>query len=213
MAAAAMERSTMHNHASVSVPRHPLDTNLKIDRNILGMLFFIGSESMFFLLLILAYVNFHNQYGTGAMAAWHLDVIKTGVFSIALFSSSFTLWLSEKAHAKQSGMAIFWMIITIALGAIFVLGQAIEYSELIKENLTISRDLFGSTFFTLTGFHGFHVIIGLLLLCVTLYVMVTGGKKHDLTEAGLTSVSLYWHFVDVVWVAVFSVVYLWRFVK
>jgi heme/copper-type cytochrome/quinol oxidase subunit 3 len=163
-------------------------------------------------LLILAYVNFHKQYGTGAMAAWHLDVVKTGVFSIALFASSFTLWLAEKAHEKRSGLAILWMLVTIALGGIFLCGQAIEYTELIRENLTISRDLFGTTFFTLTGFHGFHVIVGLILLVVALWIMARG-KEHEITEAGLTSVSLYWHFVDAVWVAVFSVVYLWRYVQ
>ncbi len=202
----------MHNQSVAPVAKHPLDSNMTMNRNVMGMLLFIGSESMFFLLLILAYVNFHSQYGTGEMAAWHLDVTKTGLFSIALFASSFTLWLSEKAHEKHSGMAIFWMIITIVLGAIFICGQALEYSELISEKLTISRDLFGSTFFTLTGFHGFHVIVGLILLSVALWIMVRG-KQGELTEAGLTCVSLYWHFVDVVWVAVFSVVYLWRFVS
>jgi cytochrome c oxidase subunit 3 len=207
-----MEKTTMHNQASATVPVHPLDTNLKIDRNILGMMFFIGSESIFFLLLILAYVNFHKQYGTGAMAAWHLDVTRTGLFSIALLSSSFTLWLAEKAHAKQSGLAIFWMLVTIALGTTFIVGQGVEYAGLIRENLTISRDMFGSTFFTLTGFHGFHVIVGLILLSVALWVMARH-KQHDITEAGLTCVSMYWHFVDAVWIAVFSVVYLWRFVQ
>ena len=204
----------MHSHSAGINPAdyvpHRLDPNVKIDRNILGMLLFIGSESMFFLLLILAYVNFHQQYGTGAMAAWHLDVVKTGIFSIALFSSSGTLWLAEKAHAKHSAMAIVWMLVTIALGAIFIVGQAMEYSELIHENLTISRDMFGSTFFTLTGFHGFHVIIGLILLSVATWVMARG-KGNDITEVGLTCVGFYWHFVDVVWIAVYSVVYLWRF--
>jgi len=206
----------MHSQASAQpyqeIPVHPLDANLKVNRNILGMLLFIGSESVFFLLLILAYVNFHNQYGIGAMAAWHLDVVKTGMFSIALFSSSFTMWLAEKAHAKRSGFAILWMLATIGLGATFITGQGSEYIGLIRENLTISRDMFGSTFFTLTGFHGLHVIIGLILLAVALWVMMRG-KEHEITEAGLTSVSLYWHFVDLVWVAVFSVVYLWGFVK
>ena len=200
-------------HSGTNVKRHPLDTNLRVDRNIFGMALFIGSESVFFLLLILAYVNFHNQYGTGSMAAWHLDVVKTGMFSIALFSSSFTLWLAEKAHAKQSGLAIFWMLVTIALGAIFIAGQAIEYAGLIKQNLTISRDMFGSTFFTLTGFHGFHVIVGLILLSIALFIMARGKHQHEITEVGLTCVSMYWHFVDAVWIAVFSVVYLWRFVQ
>jgi cytochrome c oxidase subunit III len=206
----------MHNQVHATAPAHPvhpLDTNLKVDRNILGMALFIGSESIFFLLLILAYVNFHNQYGTGAMAAWHLDVVKTGIFSVALFASSGTLWLAEKAHAKKSGMAFFWMLVTIGLGTTFIIGQGMEYAQLIRENLTISRDMFGSTFFTLTGFHGFHVIVGLILLSIALWVMARGKKQHELTDTGLTCVGMYWHFVDVVWIAVFSVVYLWRFIK
>ena len=202
----------MHSQTETATLYHPQDSNLRVNRNVLGMLFFIGSESVFFLLLILAYINFHKQYGTGAMAAWHLDVVKTGMFSVALFSSSFTLWLAEKAHEKHSGLAIFWMLLTIALGGVFMCGQAIEYTDLIRQNLTISRDLFGSTFFTLTGFHGFHVIVGLILLTVALWIMARG-RDHEITNAGLTCVSLYWHFVDAVWVAVFSVVYLWRFVQ
>jgi heme/copper-type cytochrome/quinol oxidase subunit 3 len=71
--------------------------------------------------------------------------------------------------------------------------------------------MFGTTFFTLTGFHGLHVIIGLILLAVALWVMIRS-KQQGITGAGLLCVSLYWHFVDLVWVAVFSVVYLWRFV-
>jgi heme/copper-type cytochrome/quinol oxidase subunit 3 len=201
----------MHNAVTTQIPVHPLDTNVKINRNILGMLIFIASESMFFLLLILGYVNFHNQYGTGAMAAWHLNVVKTGMFSIALFASSLTLWLAERAHAKKNGLAILWMLITIGLGTTFITGQGLEYAQLIRENLTISRDIFGTTFFTLTGFHGLHVIIGLILLAVALWIMLRG-KENEITDAGLTCVSLYWHFVDLVWVAVFSFVYLWRFV-
>ena len=73
--------------------------------------------------------------------------------------------------------------------------------------------MFGSTFFTLTGFHGFHVIVGLILLSIALWVMARGKKQHELTDTGLTCVGMYWHFVDVVWIAVFSVVYLWRFIK
>jgi heme/copper-type cytochrome/quinol oxidase subunit 3 len=105
-----------------------------------------------------------------------------------------------------------WMLVTIGLGATFIFGQGHEYVGLIQENLTISRDMFGTTFFTLTGFHGLHVIVGLILLTVALWIMIRG-KEHEITDAGLMCVSLYWHFVDLVWVAVFSVVYLWRFAQ
>jgi len=181
-----------------------------MDNVIMGMLVFVASESIFFLLLVLAYVNFHKV--TGAQAATLLEPVKTGIFSIALFASSFTIWLAEKAHEKQA-IAQFkmWLFSTIALGTIFIAGQAEEYYRLIMDKITIDRDLFGTTFFTLTGFHGLHVIIGLLMLTLILGLSLWG-RKHEPSEVGLQSVAIYWHFVDAVWVVVFSVVYLWRYV-
>lgn len=180
------------------------------NRVLVGMLLFVSSEAIFFLMLVLAYVNFHKV--TGQQAATLLDPIKTGLFSIALFSSSFTMWLAEKAHSKESGGQVtFWLFATIALGAIFIGGQGVEYARLIMDNITISKDLFGSTFFTLTGFHGLHVIIGLMLLTV-LFVLSVWGRKKEPQHDGMMSVAIYWHFVDAVWVVVFSVVYLWRYV-
>jgi len=179
------------------------------NRVLVGMILFVASEAIFFLMLVLAYVSFHKV--TGAQAASLLDPIKTGMFSIALFSSSFTMWLAEKAHEKESGMVKVWLFVTILLGGIFIGGQGIEYGRLIMDKITISKDLFGSTFFTLTGFHGLHVIIGLLLLTV-LFTLSVWGRKKEPQHDGMTSVAIYWHFVDAVWVVVFSVVYLWRYV-
>jgi heme/copper-type cytochrome/quinol oxidase subunit 3 len=173
------------------------------------MMLFVASEAIFFLMLVLAYVNFHKV--TGAQAASLLDPIKTGLFSVALFSSSFTMWLAEKAHEKESGSVKFWLFATIVLGGIFIAGQGVEYARLIVDKITISRDLFGSTFFTLTGFHGLHVIIGLILLTL-MFGLSVWGRKHEPQTDGLQSVAIYWHFVDAVWVVVFSVVYLWRYV-
>jgi heme/copper-type cytochrome/quinol oxidase subunit 3 len=174
------------------------------------MILFVASEAIFFLMLVLAYVNFHKV--TGAQAASLLDPIKTGMFSVALFSSSFTIWLAEKSHEKESAsMFKFWLFATIVLGGIFIAGQGIEYARLLMDNITISRDLFGSTFFTLTGFHGLHVLIGLCLLTLIFGLSVWGRKKEPQPD-GLKSVAIYWHFVDAVWVVVFSVVYLWRYV-
>jgi heme/copper-type cytochrome/quinol oxidase subunit 3 len=90
-------------------------------------------------------------------------------------------------------------------------GQGLEYARLLMNNITISRDLFGSTFFTLTGFHGLHVMIGLILLLL-LFGLAVLGRKDEPTHTGMQSIAIYWHFVDAVWVVVFSVVYLWRYV-
>jgi heme/copper-type cytochrome/quinol oxidase subunit 3 len=180
------------------------------NRVFIGMILFVASEAIFFLMLVLAYVSFHKV--TGAQAAALLDPIKTGMFSVALFSSSFTMWLAEKAHEKGAATSVqLWLFATIALGVIFIGGQGWEYARLLMDDITISRDLFGSTFFTLTGFHGLHVLVGLCLLML-LFGLSVWGRKKEPQHDGMQSVAIYWHFVDAVWVVVFSVVYLWRYV-
>ena len=95
----------------------------------------------------------------------------------------------------------------MVLGAVFLTGQGNEYASLIGEDVTISRDLFGTTFFTLTGFHGLHVLIGLIMLG-TLFGLELKRKVPNPSKA-MESVSIYWHFVDAVWIIIFPVVYLW----
>lgn len=179
-------------------------------RNQLGMIVFITSEAVFFALLVLSYAFFHKG-GQGAEASRMLDPIKTGFFSIALLSSSLTMWLAEKAHEKKNykGVAL-WLLATVILGAIFLIGQGIEYALLIHNHITISRNLFGSTFFTLTGFHGMHVLFGLLMLGV-LTGLAFAGKKFSPNSEALSTIAIYWHFVDAVWIVIFGVVYMWSY--
>lgn len=178
--------------------------------NEFGMLLFILSEAVFFSLLVLAYAFFHKG-GQGAEASKMLDPVKTGLFSIALLSSSLTMWLAEKAHEKKNGTGVaLWLLATVVLGAIFLVGQGIEYDMLIQNHVTISRNLFGSSFFTLTGFHGLHVLIGLLLLAV-LTGLAFAGRKFAPTSEALSVIAIYWHFVDAVWIVIFGVVYMWSY--
>jgi len=173
--------------------------------------FFIASESIFFLMLILAYANFHGSATEGPTAANSLNPIKTGIFSMFLIASSFTVWLAGKSlKNKNHYMLRVWISITIILGAIFIYGQGLEWVGLIKENITISTNVFSTTFFTLTGFHGFHVCVGLIMLLILLGLAIAGDFKGPDSDA-VESVSLYWHFVDGVWIVVFSVIYLWAF--
>ena len=101
-----------------------------------------------------------------------------------------------------------WMSATILLGAVFLFGEMREYSSLLHKAISISRNLFGSTYFTLTGFHAIHVTLGLLML-ITLLGLIVSGKLGAQRKTSFKAVSYYWHFVDIVWVMVFSVVYLW----
>ena len=180
-----------------------------IERNKLGMILFLLSEAVFFLLLILAYTFYHTSRGLGMTAANTLDVGKSALFSIALLSSSVTLWQAE-ACLKNGGrsQARFWLAATTALGLVFLVGQGSEYAHLLQANVTISRNLFGTTFFTLTGFHGLHVAVGLVLLTILLWLATRGNEREPASPA-MEAISLYWHFVDGVWVVIFSVVYLW----
>jgi len=185
-----------------------LEHRLRVaDHHRLLMIFFICSESVFFLSLIVAYVTYHGASGTQPGDV--LSVLRTGLFSVALFASSATIWRAERAHRRREGGRMrFWLLATIALGVIFLFGQALEWRGLIAGGVTLSRDLFGTTFFTLTGFHGLHVIVGLIALA-TLTAIGFAGELDGGDEVALSTVSLYWHFVDAVWVVVFSVIYLW----
>ncbi len=179
------------------------------DKNRLGMVCFIASESVFFVFLILAYVYYHLLGPSGPTATTSLDPVKTGFYSLFLFSSSLTIWLAGRslAHKNRTGL-IGWLAATVVLGGIFLFGQAQEYLHLLNDQVTISRNLFGTTFFTLTGFHGLHVFVGLLAITILAGLAVLGDFKGPHSSA-VETISLYWHFVDVVWVVIFTIVYLW----
>jgi heme/copper-type cytochrome/quinol oxidase subunit 3 len=100
-----------------------------------------------------------------------------------------------------------WLMATIVLGFVFLAGQSMEYLSLIRLDITVHKNVFGSAFFTLTGFHGLHVLLGLIVLMVTAGLIISG-KFRSIEKSAFESVSIYWHFVDIVWIAVFSVVYI-----
>jgi cytochrome c oxidase subunit 1/cytochrome c oxidase subunit I+III len=182
------------------------------EKNAAGVVTFIVSEAGFFGVLILAYL-FYNATPKSGPGAQLLDVVKTSIFSICLFASSFTIWRSEVGlRANKQGKMKAWLAATIVLGAIFILGQGLEYWTLYQSGVTVGLNLFATTFFTLTGFHGLHVCFGLLALIVVFGIAVAGAFKNGQLPA-LGPVGLYWHFVDVVWVFVFSIVYLWPLLR
>jgi cytochrome c oxidase subunit I+III len=168
----------------------------------------IASETAFFVVLIVAYVffNFGSAPAAHSLAST-LDVPRTAAFTACLFASSLTLWRAESALKKKAAAgAAGWIAATLALGAVFTVGQATEYYGLFRRGVGAATSVSATTFFTLTGFHGLHVIAGLIALAITLALL----RANDLRARApsfLRAVGRYWHFVDLVWLGVFSIVY------
>jgi heme/copper-type cytochrome/quinol oxidase subunit 3 len=191
-----------------AVPHTTAPASRIMEKNTLGMILFIASEAVFFSLLILAYIYFRNASISGPTAASSLDPLFTGIFSLFLFSSSFSIWMADRSYgrAQYRSMGI-WLLATILLGMTFLAGQGFEWFTLLTSGVTVNRNLFGTTFFTLTGFHGFHVTVGLIMLAIMFWRVLRGDLRSPGSRA-VTPVSLYWHFVDAVWVVIYSVIYL-----
>lgn len=171
------------------------------------MLLLIASEAFFFMALIIAYVYYRNFTNATDTVAENLDVVKTGIFTLFLIASSFTLIFSKKALLNGNyKLYKILMVITILFGIVFIVGQINEYIGLYKKQITLSQDIFGSSFFTLTGFHGLHVILGIIVLSILFDISF--GKLKIVTLSAIQGVDVYWHFVDVVWLFVFYFVYI-----
>ncbi|GAC1392284.1 MAG: hypothetical protein NVS4B11_12540 [Ktedonobacteraceae bacterium] len=178
-----------------------------------GMMFFISSEALIFANLIAAYLYLEIR-SDSLKNFWllpsheHLDWRYPLFNTIILLGSSGPVILARSSIAKGNRRnLILGLSGTIIMGLVFLGGQIYEYISLFGEKFTIGYSTFGSAFFTLTGFHGLHVTIGVLFLVVCLVRAIRGDftdKKHFAVEAG----EMYWHFVDLVWIVVFSVVYL-----
>lgn len=172
------------------------------------MYFFVGSESFFFLALIISYIYYLHSGEKPFDSSGYLDIKKTLMFTATLLLSSVTIFLCDVFLGRMNRKALqIWLGVTILLGLVFLIGQGLEYARLYRLNFTISRNVFGSAFFTLTGFHGLHVLIGLMCLSVVL-AMFLSRRFISIEATALKSLSVYWHFVDAVWIVVFSVVYL-----
>ena len=168
---------------------------------LLGMALFIASESIFFLSIVMAFIALRP--GGLATAKSELDIARTFIFSLFLFSSSATMTIAERRRGRDGWV---WLVVTAALGAVFLAGQGLEYLRLLGTGISPRSGMFGTTFFTLTGLHGLHVLVGLAAIAaLTIAARSRGGAVRD---TAWESVAWYWHFVDGVWVVVFSVVYL-----
>jgi heme/copper-type cytochrome/quinol oxidase subunit 3 len=187
---------------------HVPHTATGLDNRKLGMWAFLGSECLFFGSLIATYLLYRGRSVQGPFPADVYDIPYTSVSSGILLMSSLTMVLA--LHEIQRGdhrRFRAWLLATALLGITFVGGQVFEFTVFVREGLTLSRNLFGSSFFVLTGFHGAHVTVGILML-LTLYGMSLAGRLPAERALRVELVGLYWHFVDIVWIVIFTVVYL-----
>jgi cytochrome c oxidase subunit 3/cytochrome o ubiquinol oxidase subunit 3 len=167
----------------------------------------ITGESALFTIFVVAYVFYMGKSLTGPTPQQVLEVPILG--TICLLSSSLTIMRAEKAIVEER-MASFtlWLAATITLSAFFLIDTALEWKKLIyRDGLTISTNLFGTTFYSLVGLHATHVVVGLFLLTATLVFSLFGWVDSRQSER-FGVIALYWHFVDCVWVVVFTVVHL-----
>jgi heme/copper-type cytochrome/quinol oxidase subunit 3 len=189
------------------VLEHPHTSTGQDNRKLL-MWAFLASDCMFFGTLIATYMVYKNRSLVGPYPREIFDVPYTSVSAFVLLLSSLTmvLALSSIQRGDERRMRI-WLGATALLGCVFLGGQFYEFTTFYREGLTLSSNLFGSTFFTLTGFHGTHVFIGVFWLA-SLVVHSFRGKLHQEHSLLVEIAGLYWHFVDIVWILIFTLVYL-----
>ncbi|MCC7162656.1 MAG: heme-copper oxidase subunit III [Anaerolineae bacterium] len=187
-------------------PEHA-ETTTGLDHRKLLIWVFIASETIFFASLMATYLVFRGKTPPQDGLA-HLDLNVASINTFILLASSLTMVLAlQSIESGKKGRLIGLLILTALLGALFLGGQALEYNELITNGVSIDTNLFGATFFTLTGFHGAHVAIGILWIIMLIIRALRGGisqHNHLAVELG----GLYWHFVDLVWVVLFTIIYL-----
>jgi cytochrome c oxidase subunit 3/cytochrome o ubiquinol oxidase subunit 3 len=166
----------------------------------------IVAESAIFTIFVAAYLYYVGRDLSGPTPKEVLDV---PIFNtVCLLSSSFFIWLAERAieHGRMKAFALWWAI-TFVLGSIFLIGTGVEWYKLIvHDHLTISTNLFGTTFYSLVGLHASHVVVGLFMILLVLGFSLTR-RLHPEHSERVKVLALYWHFVDAVWVVVFTVVY------
>jgi len=176
----------------------------------LGMALFLLTEAVFFFMLILAFVYFRPDSVSTASA--RLKPWVTAIYTICLLASGLTMWRASAVAAagreRAAGVRV-WLGLTIALGSIFLIGQGGEYARLIRAGITMSQGLFGTTFFTLTGFHGLDLLLAIVLLIAMM--VLAAAPVNERYGIAVSALAMYWYFLNAVWIAIFSIVYVWSF--
>jgi heme/copper-type cytochrome/quinol oxidase subunit 3 len=183
-------------------------TSTGLDTFKVGFWVFLGSECLFFGSLISTYMVYKNESVVGPFSHEVLNIPLTSVSTFVLLMSSMAMVFAlDAAQRNWRFGTLLWIMATAALGSVFLGFQAFEFTEFYHEGLKLQTNLFGSTFFILTGFHGAHVTIGVLWLLV-LWLEAWKGRLPPSRAGTLEIAGLYWHFVDIVWIVIFTLIYL-----
>jgi cytochrome c oxidase subunit 3/cytochrome o ubiquinol oxidase subunit 3 len=183
-------------------------TSTGLSNNKLAMWLFLGSECLLFGGLISTYMLYRGRHseGLGPDQVW--DIPFTSASSFVLLMSSLTMVLAVTAAKRRDDRNTkLWLIVTAILGSLFVAGQVYEFTTFYREGLGFTTSLFSSSFYTLTGFHGVHVSVGVMMLLAVTGMIIKKRSAEDKSEL-VELVGLYWHFVDIVWILIFTLVYL-----
>ena len=193
--------------AAQPAPEHRTSTGL--DNVKLAMWAFLGSECLLFGSLISTYLLYRNRVLDGPRPHEIYDIPYTSVSSFVLLMSSVTMVLALAAiqRGDHRGLRI-WLLATAMLGSVFIGGQIYEFTAFVDEGLKLSTSTFGSAFFVMTGFHGAHVTVGIFMLLSLVGMSLFGRLSDHDGPRKVELIGLYWHFVDIVWIVIFTVVYL-----
>jgi len=196
------------DHAATHTAHDPNMGITGIDHRKMGMWAFLGSDCMFFGALIGTYLSYKGKSLGGPTPHEIFNIPLTSISAFVLLMSSVWMVLAlNYLRLNNMRWAKFWILMTALFGAWFVGNQVYEFNQFVDEGLTLQTSLFGSSFFTLTGFHGAHVTGGVIWL-FSLWVLANMGKLGPQDYLKLEIAGLYWHFVDIVWIAIFTLVYL-----
>jgi cytochrome c oxidase subunit 3/cytochrome o ubiquinol oxidase subunit 3 len=186
---------------------HP-PTNTGVSNEKMAMWAFLGSECLLFGALISTYLLYRGRSISGPQPKDIYDIPFTSVSSFVLLMSSLTMVLALASIQRRDERRLrVWLLATALLGSTFIAGQIYEFTSFVHEGLTIHTNLFGSSFFVMTGFHGVHVTLGIVML-ISLWAMSMRGQLPPEKAEVVEIAGLYWHFVDIVWIVIFTVVYL-----
>jgi heme/copper-type cytochrome/quinol oxidase subunit 3 len=195
MSSAAVAHESAHTSTGLSNPK-------------LAMWLFLGSDCLLFGGLISTYMLYRNKSTGGPTGEQVFDIPFTSATSFVLLASSLTMVLAVTSMGRgDRERSRLWILATALLGGLFVAGQIFEFTTFKNEGMGFTTNLFSSSFYTLTGFHGVHVTMGIIMLLATYFISGREGWGAERGEA-VEIIGLYWHFVDIVWIIIFTLIYL-----